>query len=138
VSADRIESVRIEYPDAAGYPDGMGFLDEGTAGEGAAPAPEVPSTDLDDEIAIVSDETSFRAMLGGREVAVMRIAADGDSRVVLRSTVVDASVRGRGIGTAFIADVLDDLRDARSSVVVQCPEVARFIERNPAYAELVA
>ena len=43
----------IEYPDEAGYPDGTGFLDEGTAGEDAAPSGE--ATDEADDLATFAE-----------------------------------------------------------------------------------
>jgi len=40
----------VEYPDEAGYPDGTGFLDEGTAAKGdAAAADEVETFAEGDE-----------------------------------------------------------------------------------------
>ncbi|NNC12539.1 hypothetical protein HII28_11700 [Planctomonas sp. JC2975] len=35
----------FEYPDEAGYPDGSGFLDEGTAGEGTESLNDVDDAD---------------------------------------------------------------------------------------------
>jgi predicted GNAT family acetyltransferase len=62
-----------------------------------------------------------------------------DSTVItIRSTVVEASARGRGIATAFIAHVLDELRDAEETLVIECPEVRRFVTTHPEYAELVS
>ena len=48
----------IEYPDEAGYPDGRGFLDEGTAaGEPKAEAqPAAPSLDEVEEFAMSDEE----------------------------------------------------------------------------------
>jgi hypothetical protein len=44
------DGARFEYPDEAGYPDGMGVLHEGTedAGDGAADAPDAAESQLDD------------------------------------------------------------------------------------------
>jgi predicted GNAT family acetyltransferase len=131
-----------EYPDEAGYPDGRGFLDEGTAPTGPDPLAtelDLPSVDEDDEIVVVHDAATgtYRALLGEHEVAVMHAHADSGV-VTLTSTVVEASVRGRGIATEFIAHVLDGFRDDGSKIVVQCVEVERFIEHYPEYADLVA
>lgn len=128
----------LEYPDAAGYPDGKGFLDEGTADDSPSELAielDEPSTELEDDVVILSEESAFRALFAGQEVATMHIARE-DGRVILRSTVVDASVRGRGLATAFIADVLDDLEGTGMQIVVECPEVARFLELHPEYARL--
>lgn len=129
-----------EYPDNAGYPDGMGFLDEGTAAladpSSVAAELDAPSADIDDDVAVVSDRDAYRAVVGGMDVAVMRVARVG-STVTIRSTVVDPAVRGRGVATGLIAHVLDELRDERAAVIVECREVARFIELHPEYADLV-
>lgn len=131
----------IEYPDNAGYPDGMGFLDEGTAVDAAPSALAVelesPSADLDDDVSIVAEEEAFRAVLDGREIATMHISREGDT-ITLRSTVVDPEARGQGLATAFIAHVLDDLQDAGARIVVECQEVARFLDLHPEYAGLRA
>lgn len=132
----------LEYPDEAGYPDGRGFLDEGTAPSGPDPIAselDLPSVDEDAEIAIVHDAGGkvYRAMFGEAQVAIMHAMPDADV-VTITSTFVEASVRGRGIATDFIAHVLDELRDAGSKIVVECPEVDRFIEHFPEYADLRA
>jgi predicted GNAT family acetyltransferase len=128
---------RFEYPDEAGYPDGMGFLDEGTADAAAPPRIgelDVPSTDSDDDLEIVTDPDAYRVLLGGREVAVMRVHRGESNVVTIASTVVDADARGRGIATDLIAHVLDELREADARVIVECDEVAKFIEEHPRYA----
>jgi uncharacterized protein len=132
----------FEYPDEAGYPDGRGFLDEGTATTGPDPLAtelDLPSADEDDELVVVHDPASdtYRALLGEYQVAVMHAHADSGS-VTLTSTVVEASARGRGIATDFIAHVLDGLRDDGARIVVECAEVERFIEHYPEYADLRA
>jgi predicted GNAT family acetyltransferase len=51
--------------------------------------------------------------------------------------VVDPSERGEGLGTAFIAHVLDDLRDTGRKVIAECSEVRDFLARNPEYGDIV-
>lgn len=130
-----------EFPDEAGYPDGKGTLDEGTA-RPASPPGELnePSTDRDDDIVITTDPsgTAYRAVLGDEEIAVMHVKPRDDNVVTITSTVVDPSVRDRGIGSAFIAHVLDQLRDSGSRVVVECSMVEAFIASNPEYEDLRA
>jgi len=131
----------IEYPDAAGYPDGMGFLDEGTAaaGDGGGSAELVePSADSDFELRVLDDPATeeYRALIGDREVGVIRYARLGGSPTVLRSTYVDPQLRGYGIGTAFIAHVLDARRETGEKVVVECPMIRHFLEQHPEYADV--
>ena len=133
----------IEYPDSAGYPDGTGFLDEGTAAlvdEVTADAlrqVDQPSADADAEIEVhrLDDEHVYVATLDGRELATLRYAEE-DGRIVVLTTTVVPEFRGRGIATDLIADALDDIRERRMPLIVRCPVVAAFIAGNPQYADL--
>lgn len=134
-----MRSDAVEYPDAAGYPDGMGFLDEGTAaGAGDSPlasAVDAPSAEVDAELVVVADASTYRAVVGDREAAVMHVVRTPD-RVTLTSTAVDPAVRDRGIATALIVYVLDELRDAGVAIRVQCDRVARVVAQHPEYQAL--
>ena len=134
---------RFEFPDEAGYPDGRGYLDEGTAPDGPDPLAtelDIPDAEADDEVRVVHDAAAgtYRALLGETQIAVMHAAADDAGVVTITSTFVEASARGRGIATEFIAHVLDELRESGSRIVVECPEVSRFLEHQPEYADLLA
>ncbi|WP_187432482.1 GNAT family N-acetyltransferase [Agromyces mariniharenae] len=137
------DSERFEYPDAAGYPDGSGTLDEGTAAlvdevtADALRAVDTPSEDADAEIEVRRDDERgvFAATLEGREIATIRYDLDGD-RITLITTTVQPEFRGRGIATDLIADALDDLREQGTRFTVLCPVVAAFIAGNPEYAGL--
>ena len=128
-------SERFEYADRAGYPDGSGTLDEGTAAlvdEVTADAlrdVDTPSEDAEAEIEVhrYDDPGVFAATLAGREIATVRFDVDGD-RITLITTTVEPEFRGRGIATELIADVLDDLRDAGTQLTVLCPVVTAFID----------
>ncbi|MDH6182135.1 putative GNAT family acetyltransferase [Microbacteriaceae bacterium SG_E_30_P1] len=130
----------FEFPDAAGYPDGKGTLDEGTAHSADANELDEPSTDRDADIVVSRDDSGslYRATLGDDEVAVMHVSGSPDSELVIESTVVDAAVRDRGIGTAFIAHVLDQVREAGGRIVPECSMVRSFLDENPEYADLRA
>ncbi len=137
------DSERFEYPDAAGYPDGGGTLDEGTAAlvdevtADALRAVDTPSEDADAEIEVHRDDERgvFAATLEGLEIATIRYDLDGD-RITLITTTVEPEFRGRGIATDLIADALDDLRETGTRFTVRCPVVAAFIAGNPEYAGL--
>ncbi|WP_395243163.1 GNAT family N-acetyltransferase [Agromyces sp. MMS24-K17] len=134
---------RIEYPDAAGYPDGAGTLDEGTLAlvdevtAAAIHQVDVPSTDADLEISVHHRvaELRYTAVLGDREIGSIRYDLAGD-RVVVLTTMVDPDFRGRGIAGDLIADVLDDIRDRGLLVTARCPVVAAFLAGNSQYADL--
>jgi uncharacterized protein len=134
----------IEYPDAAGYPDGTGYLDEGTTAlvdevtADAVRAVDRPSADAEAEIEVHrrDEEHIYAATIGGLEVATLRYN-EVESRVVLLTTTVVPEFRGRGIATDLIADALDDLRERGRRVTVLCPVVAAFMAGNPQYADLI-
>jgi len=135
----------IEFPDAAGYPDGKGTLDEGTAaakptGEAEAQELDEPSTDRDAEIVVTADPsgTAYRAVLGDDEIAIMHVTPGDGNVITITSTVVDPAVRDRGIATSFIAHVLDQLRDSDTRVVVECSMVEAFLGDHPEYEDLRA
>jgi predicted GNAT family acetyltransferase len=133
-----------EYPDSAGYPDGNGFLDEGTADlvdeVTAAEVRDVdrPSADAQTEIEVHrrDEEQKYSATIDGRELATVRYN-EVDGHTVVLTTSVAPEFRGRGIAADLIADALDDLRERNQRITVRCPVVAAFIDANPQYRELV-
>jgi predicted GNAT family acetyltransferase len=132
----------LEYPDAAGYPDGMGYLDEGTATDPPTAGSEefvTPSADAEFDLRVLDDPDTeeYHALIGDREVGVIRYAHLHGSPTVLRSTYIDPQLRGLGIGTALIAHVLDERRAHGESVVVECPMIRRFVETHGEYADVV-
>ena len=135
---------RFEYPDSAGYPDGAGFLAEGTeqlvdeVTADAVRAVDRPSADAESEVEVHrrDDEHAYVAVIGGVEVASIRYD-EVDGRIVVQTTTVEPEFRGRGIATDLIADALDDLRERGMPVTVRCPVVAAFIAGNPQYADLL-
>ena len=59
-------------------------------------------------------------------------------RLVFTHTQVDPRFEGQGVGGALASAGLDDVRAQGLLAVPQCPFIARYIERHPAYADLVA
>lgn len=62
---------------------------------------------------------------------------DGDV-LVFPHTEIDKARRGRGLGAELVRHALDDTRRRGLKVVPACSYVARFIDENPDYADLVA
>ncbi|WP_173923086.1 GNAT family N-acetyltransferase [Agromyces sp. Marseille-P2726] len=133
-----------EYRDRAGYPDGVGYLDEGTdelvdeVTADAVRAVDRPSADAEAEIEVHrrDDEHVYFATIGDLEVADLRYD-EVDGRVVVYTTTVAPEFRGRGIATDLIADVLDDVRGRGMRVTVYCRVVAAFMAGNPQFADLI-
>jgi uncharacterized protein len=139
------DSSRIEFPDAAGYPDGVGFLDEGTAAlvdEVTADALrdiDEPSADAEGEVHVRRDDEKrvYAATLDGVEVANLRYDEVDDRRVVVITTSVVPEFRGRGVATELIAYALDDIRDRGLRITVECRVVSAFISGSKQYADLI-
>ena len=137
-------SASYEYPDAAGYPDGMGFLDEGTAPLVDNLTAEVvrsidrPSSDADRDIAVQRDDVRglYTASSDGVEVATVRFT-ERDGRVVLVATTAIPEIRGRGVAADLVAFALDDIRERGRKVIVECTFVSAFIAENQEYAALL-
>ncbi|MFC0681041.1 GNAT family N-acetyltransferase [Lysobacter korlensis] len=132
----------FEYPDVAGYPDGSGFLDQGTAlspEDGGSLEYTTPSAEAETEFVVRDDVAAFefQALIGRRVVGLIRYAGRDSGPLVLRSTFVEPVQRGRGIATALIAHVLDDLRDRGQRVAVECGQIRGFIDAHPEYRDLV-
>jgi predicted GNAT family acetyltransferase len=134
---------RIEYLDAAGYPDGTGFLDEGTrllvdevANQLAAHAHDVPLSAYDLQFLDDDQHHRFTAWVDGEEIAAMpyRIVA---GRMVLLTATVREDFRGKGVATEFIAQVLDDVRQSGRKVTIYCPIVRSFLDRYPQYQDVL-
>ena len=138
------ETAKFEYPDAAGYPDGLGFLDEGTAGlrERATADPirdlDRPSAEAQSEVRVHRDDVRhvYEATIEGHAVAEIRYD-DVDGRVVIISTTVQPAFRGRGVADELIAYALDDIRELGKRVTVYCPFVARFLRDNRQFSDLI-
>ncbi|MCL3861696.1 GNAT family N-acetyltransferase [Actinotalea sp. K2] len=58
--------------------------------------------------------------------------------VALLHTEVDERRQEKGLGSALVRGVLDDLRAREVRIVPLCPFVRAFLERHPEYRDLVA
>jgi predicted GNAT family acetyltransferase len=57
--------------------------------------------------------------------------------VVFPHTVVDPEFGGQGVASTLIAAALDDMRAQGSLIDPQCPFVRTYIDKHPAYADLL-
>jgi len=53
-------------------------------------------------------------------------------------TEIDDRFEGNGLGATLVKAALDAVRDSGERVIATCPFVASYVERHPAYADLVA
>ena len=71
----------------------------------------------------------------GRAVAAYQ--REGDV-IVFTHTQVPPAAEGRGVGGRLVRGALDQVRDEGLRVIAQCTFVAAFIDRHPAYRDLLA
>lgn len=78
----------------------------------------------------------YIAQVGGRPagVAAYRLVP---ARVIFTHTEIDPEFGGGGVGTSLASAALDDVRSRGLSVTPECPFIAGFIGRHPAYQDLV-
>jgi predicted GNAT family acetyltransferase len=127
----------FEYPDEAGYPDGVGTRSQDQIAliDEVIDDPHAPAFDFH----LVNDEKAsiYEAIVGDTEIAGLTYKVVGDNRLVLLATAVLPEFRKRGIATELIRRVLDDVRRQGKTVTIMCPIVRTFIEHNPEYADLI-
>jgi predicted GNAT family acetyltransferase len=61
-----------------------------------------------------------------------------DGVMTFTHTEVPAALRGRGIGSAMMRAVLDDVRAQGLKVIAACPFVVDYIARHREFADLLA
>ena len=60
-----------------------------------------------------------------------------DGVITFIHTDVPAELGGKGVGSRLILGALDQARAAGLKVIAQCPFVKAFIEKHPAYQDLL-
>jgi predicted GNAT family acetyltransferase len=70
------------------------------------------------------------------QVAFSNYKRDGGV-ITIMHTEVPAALNGRGIGSALVRGLLDDVRAQGLKVVPLCPFVAGYIAKHPEYADLL-
>lgn len=87
------------------------------------------------EIRDESGRSRFIATVEGRD-AVLEYRLEGD-RIRLHHTGVPPELEGRGIGSRLARFALDAARERGLAVWPDCPFVASWIRRHPAYLDVV-
>lgn len=81
--------------------------------------------------------SAFSATIGPQVVGTIEYERDGGA-VTIKHTTVELELQGQGIATAFVQQVLDQLRSEGMSVRNECDFVAAFLADHPEYAAMVA
>ena len=71
------------------------------------------------------------------DLALLSYVPDG-GKVIFDHTYVPDKFRGTGVGAALVRGALEEARQRGWRVVPSCWFVAKFIQRNPEFADLVA
>ena len=79
----------------------------------------------------------YEARVDGRHAGQAAYRLEGE-RIEFTHTKVDDAFEGQGVGSVLVRFALDDARARGLSVVPTCPFVRAWIDKHPAYADLVA
>jgi uncharacterized protein len=82
-------------------------------------------------------EKRYEARVDG-ELAGSAYYDTADDLIVFTHTEVDDAFEGHGVGSALARAALDAVRaDGRRKVVARCPFIKAWIDRHPAYQDLL-
>ena len=84
-----------------------------------------------------AEEQRYEARVDGGLAGFAQYRVEGD-RVVFTHTEVDDAYEGQGVGSSLARAALDDVRASGRSVVPECEFIRGWIDKHPAYADLVA
>jgi predicted GNAT family acetyltransferase len=82
------------------------------------------------------EASRFEVLVDG-EVAGFAEYRRTASWVAFTHTVVDPAFEGRGLGSVLARGALDATREAGAPVLPYCPFIRGYIQRHPAYLDLV-
>jgi predicted GNAT family acetyltransferase/glutaredoxin len=121
------------------------FLDHRDARESDAPGRLVeyfraspgPEPELEPTVVNVPDASRYELRDGERMIGELAYRRR-NGRIALIHTEVDEALERRGLGSALVAQALDDARREGLEVVPLCPFVESYIESHPEYQDLIA
>ena len=91
-----------------------------------------------DDIRVADDPAASRYTITvGGEPAGFAAYRPQEDLLVFTHTELDPRFKGRGLGNTLASGALDDVRERGMRVVPRCPFIAAFIDRHPAYSDLV-
>lgn len=94
------------------------------------------SAELDLDVRDVPERSRFEGDLEGERVAFLDYRRRDDGTLLLTHAEVSPRVGGRGVGTAFVSAVLDQLADRGERIVPICGFVASVLRQRPELASL--
>jgi len=82
-------------------------------------------------------EGRYEAVVDGEVAGFITYTRVGE-QIVFTHTLVEPAFEGKGVGGRMASAALDDVRRHGHQVIAECPFVAEYIRRHPAYADLLA
>ena len=93
-------------------------------------------TENDPSVVDAPQAGRFEVLVDG-EVAGFAEYRRTSSALAFTHTVIDPAFEGRGLGSVLARGALDATREAGSPVLPFCPFIRGYIQRHPAYLDLV-
>ncbi|HMI19860.1 MAG TPA: GNAT family N-acetyltransferase [Sphingomonas sp.] len=87
---------------------------------------------------VTNNEARQRYELAGEGGIAVAYYEPRGAAIALTHTVVPERLQGHGLASVLIKAALADIRKRGLKVVPECPFVARYIERHPEEADLLA
>jgi uncharacterized protein len=97
----------------------------------------VPATDAVEVLVRDEPELSRYEARVGQQLAGFADYHRQPGLVTVLHTEIDRVFEGRGVGSALVRGMLDDIRREDAKVLAVCPFVKAFLQRHPEYADLV-
>jgi predicted GNAT family acetyltransferase/glutaredoxin len=117
--------------------DAPGQLVEYFRGTGELEEVEAPASAADASVVDVPGASRYELLLDGHRIGLLAYRRS-HSRIAFTHTEIAASCERRGFGSRLAEAALEDARRDGLEVVPLCPFIARYIDRHPEYAPLVA
>lgn len=126
----------FEYPDTAGYPDGVGTLSQDQKILIDEVLEEESKPGLDFALVDDNENSLYIAFVGDTEIGGVTYSVQGD-RIVLLAASVYPEFRHQGVAMEMIRRILEDVRTRSKTVTIICPIVRTFIDSHPEFESLV-
>ena len=117
--------------------DTPGQLVEHFRGTGDLEEVNAPAGPADASVVDVPEAGRYELLLDGRRIGLLAYRRS-EGRIAFTHTEIAASCERRGFGSRLAEVALEDARRHGLEVVPLCPFIARYIDRHPEYAPLVA
>jgi predicted GNAT family acetyltransferase len=89
-------------------------------------------------VADVPDRERFEGRTEGGDLAGFVTYQLTDKIIVYTHTEVQPGFEGQGVGSRLARSVMDDARTHGRTVVPMCPYLAKWLDKEPGYDDIVA